>query len=439
MTTHFVIADPKRCIGCYTCMPACVVVHEAAGLQAHPRLHVTHTPHGTMPMQCRHCEDAPCSKACPAGCFTITDEVQLNESLCIGCKMCMIACPFGVIEPYGTPTQNEQMPIEPYAARDGAVLPFSSHTNTRASAPLGALLTWTAGVRTVAVKCDLCHFREEGPACIQVCPTKTLRVVEHGNLQLQYDEKALFDAALKGGLVERVAAPLAMVMLAITGALAAMCFVKAFGITFLGTPRDGRAAGATEVDRAMLGGMGILAVCCVLFGLGAPLVAPVVRNAAAPLAGAAPAVVQGLTVYPGDPAQAVVSPALLAVLLAGLLGVPVALSAYYAAERPPRRVATEMWAAGYAPDSSMLVSAFGFGEPIRVMFRPLYALRSRTAVVSARTEKELGGTAVAALAGPEEGLQVAAGDRSRRFAAYGIASLVLLLLFAALLLVVGGR
>ena len=64
--TKFVIADPKLCIGCYTCMPACVVVHQEAGLQAYPRLHVTHTPHGTMPMQCRHCEDAPCSKACPA-------------------------------------------------------------------------------------------------------------------------------------------------------------------------------------------------------------------------------------------------------------------------------------------------------------------------------------------------------------------------------------
>ena len=172
--TKFVIADPKLCIGCYTCMPACVAVHQEAGLQAHPRLHVTHTPFGTMPMQCRHCEDAPCAKACPVGCFTITDEVQLNESLCIGCKMCVLACPFGVIEPHGTGTQNEQLPILPYMPFDGSHIPYSSEPTTPVSAPMSPLLEWTAGVRTVAVKCDLCYFREEGPACIQVCPTKAL-------------------------------------------------------------------------------------------------------------------------------------------------------------------------------------------------------------------------------------------------------------------------
>jgi hydrogenase-4 component A len=189
MTTKFVIADPKKCIGCYTCMPACVVVHQEAGLQAYPRLHVTHTPHGTMPMQCRHCEDAPCSKACPAGCFKITDEVQLNESLCIGCKMCVLACPFGVIEPHGTGTQNEQMPILPYVPPGGSPIPYSSEPTTPATAPLSALLAWTQGVRTVAVKCDLCYFREEGPACIQVCPTKALRMVDPDEIEATIADK----------------------------------------------------------------------------------------------------------------------------------------------------------------------------------------------------------------------------------------------------------
>ena len=189
MSTKFVIADPKRCIGCYTCMPACVSVHQEVGLQAYPRLHVTHTPHGTMPMQCRHCEDAPCSKACPAGCFTIGDTVQLNESLCIGCKMCMLACPFGVIEPHGTPTQNEQMPINPYHPFDMPALEFSPQTETQVPAPLGPLLTWTAGVRTVAVKCDVCYFRPEGPACIQVCPTKALHLVDPSDVDDQNQDK----------------------------------------------------------------------------------------------------------------------------------------------------------------------------------------------------------------------------------------------------------
>jgi hydrogenase-4 component A len=184
--TKFVIADPKLCIGCYTCMPACVVVHQEAGLQAFPRLHVTHTPHGTMPMQCRHCEDAPCAKACPAGCFAIGETVQLNEGLCIGCKMCVLACPFGVIEPHGTGTQNLQMPLDAYFAADGATLPYAPPPVPEApavAAPLGPLLSWTAGVRTIAVKCDVCYFREEGPACIQVCPTKALSLVEHRDME----------------------------------------------------------------------------------------------------------------------------------------------------------------------------------------------------------------------------------------------------------------
>lgn len=189
MSTKFVIADPKLCIGCYTCMPACVSVHQEVGLQAFPRLHVTHTPHGTMPMQCRHCEDAPCSKACPAGCFTIDDTVQLNESLCIGCKMCVLACPFGVIEPHGTPTQNEQMPILPYGPLTTPMLPYSPQAESPVSQPLGSFLNWTAGIRTVAVKCDVCYFREEGPACIQVCPTKALRLVDPQDIDDQNQDK----------------------------------------------------------------------------------------------------------------------------------------------------------------------------------------------------------------------------------------------------------
>ena len=62
---RFVIADPEKCIGCYNCEAGCVDVHEKAGLAAYPRLQVTHTVLGTMPLQCRNCDDAPCEKVCP--------------------------------------------------------------------------------------------------------------------------------------------------------------------------------------------------------------------------------------------------------------------------------------------------------------------------------------------------------------------------------------
>ncbi len=70
-------------------------------------------------------------------------------------------------------------------------------------------------------------------------------------------------------------------MLALSAALAAACFVKAFGVTFLGRPRTTVAAGAQEVDRWSLAAMFILAGLCLLIGIiPAPIIdalAPVVN------------------------------------------------------------------------------------------------------------------------------------------------------------------
>ncbi len=41
-----------------------------------------------------------------------------------------------------------------------------------APARVSSLLDWVPGVRAIAVKCDLCHFDEQGPACVRTCPTK---------------------------------------------------------------------------------------------------------------------------------------------------------------------------------------------------------------------------------------------------------------------------
>lgn len=156
MTNTFVIADPDRCLGCYTCMAACSVNHRKEGLQAQPRLFLTHSPVGTMPVQCHHCENAPCSLVCPVQAITIGDQgVQLNEGLCIGCKMCAYVCPFGAVTVNGTnpPAREEPLSLKP------------------------SLLDWVPGKKQVAIKCDLCTFSSEGPACVQACPTKALQVV----------------------------------------------------------------------------------------------------------------------------------------------------------------------------------------------------------------------------------------------------------------------
>ena len=82
----------------------------AVGLQAYPRLHVTRTPQGIMPIQCRHCEDAMCALVCPVRAITHTaNSIQINERLCIGCKMCALACPYGNILPGGTPVPGLEL------------------------------------------------------------------------------------------------------------------------------------------------------------------------------------------------------------------------------------------------------------------------------------------------------------------------------------------
>jgi hydrogenase-4 component B len=69
------------------------------------------------------------------------------------------------------------------------------------------------------------------------------------------------------GSLVRLMFPLSGAMLALTGALAAACFVKAFGITFLAQPRSEPAAQAREASPTMLLGMGLLTGACVFLGL----------------------------------------------------------------------------------------------------------------------------------------------------------------------------
>ena len=81
----FVVADPGKCIGCKVCEVACAVVHSdvpvtTAGTMVTPiipKLYVVKTATVTMPIQCRHCEDAPCGNACP--CPIHEDEEKFGQ------------------------------------------------------------------------------------------------------------------------------------------------------------------------------------------------------------------------------------------------------------------------------------------------------------------------------------------------------------------------
>jgi hydrogenase-4 component A len=157
-------------------MAGCVESHQEVGLQAYPRLHVVRTqPAGTMPVQCRHCEEPACAAVCPVNAIIcVGDSIQLNESLCIGCKMCALACPFGAIIPGGTPVPAFGFNVGQYAYLNTPYEPDSMYLREFATNDRLSLLSWGIGQKTVAVKCDLCYFREEGPTCVRVCPHNAL-------------------------------------------------------------------------------------------------------------------------------------------------------------------------------------------------------------------------------------------------------------------------
>ena len=79
--------------------------------------------------------------------------------------------------------------------------------------------------------------------------------------------------------------PVAVGMLALTSGLAAACFVKAFGITFLAHPRSPEAEHAHEAPFSMQCGMGLLALACIGLGVAPFAVVPVLGGVLAGLGG----------------------------------------------------------------------------------------------------------------------------------------------------------
>ena len=104
MTQKTMVIDLDRCIGCFACEVACKQENNVAlGVYYNKVLSIG--PMGKfpdikqyfLPSICQCCKDAPCVKVCPTGATYRTDDGQIlvNKEKCIGCKMCMAACPYG--------------------------------------------------------------------------------------------------------------------------------------------------------------------------------------------------------------------------------------------------------------------------------------------------------------------------------------------------------
>lgn len=189
--------------------------------------------------------------------------------------------------------------------------------------------------------------------------------------------QSLFMASTGSFIAVRALSPLFAVMLALTGALAAMCFVKAYGVTFAGTSRSVRAQEAREVPVPMLAGKAFLAAGCIALGLGAPVVAPYIVKVASALLGTSPVrVSNGLLVFPASSSQAVLSTPLMLFLLVGLVTLPLLIVALQGGMQAGRRIDAEPWACGYKYSPRMVYASAAFAQPLHVLFHSAYWLRS---------------------------------------------------------------
>jgi hydrogenase-4 component B len=190
-------------------------------------------------------------------------------------------------------------------------------------------------------------------------------------------EWLVFQTLLGGSAIPQpeiaVIMPIAVAMLALTSGLAAACFVKAFGITFLAIPRSAAAEGAHEAPLSMQSGMAALVAACVGLGLGPALVVPVLGSTLTGFHGLAPATVAFSLALPLRAPGLVgqMSPLLLAAGLALIVGLTLCALRVLGAERG-RRV-SDTWGCGRIGQTPrQQYTATAFAEPLRRVFAELY-------------------------------------------------------------------
>ena len=184
--------------------------------------------------------------------------------------------------------------------------------------------------------------------------------------------------SLQSGVL-RAIIPIAAVVLALTGALAAAAFVRLYGIAFLGKARTRRARHASEASKGMVWAQGILATLCLLFGVLPSWTVSAMSRITENLTGYAlpTASAHGwlwLTPVSAETASYSAPLVLLGVMLAFL-----AWAVVYFVLRPSGKVKTvrdDAWDCGFGPLSSrMQYSATAFSMPIQRIFNSVWRLR----------------------------------------------------------------
>lgn len=223
-------------------------------------------------------------------------------------------------------------------------------TQTRDLERLGGLIRrmpWTAATFLV------------GAAAISALPPLNGFVSEWLTLQ------SLLSLATLGP-VAAIGSAVAAGLLALTGGLAAFCFVKAFGVAFLGMPRSDKADGAREVGPSMRSAMAFLALLCLALGLLPTLVVRLLAPVTAELVGVSAQPSLGLTPLPVPGRGGALAPLALIGLLAALAGLALLLAR--AIGGPGRSRVAPPWGCGIDLEPSMQYSAAALAKPVRIIF-----------------------------------------------------------------------
>jgi hydrogenase-4 component B len=176
----------------------------------------------------------------------------------------------------------------------------------------------------------------------------------------------------------RLMFPFSGAMLALTGALAAACFVKAFGITFLAQPRSQAAADAHEGSPTMLTGMALLTAACVFLGLFPTLFIRVFDSVTSQLVG------QELSAQLGQLNGWVLASnglhggtvSTLGMVLVGVCLLPLPLGLWLMFGRHAEVRIGPTWDCGLKGlTPHMEYTATGFSKPIRMIFKALFRPR----------------------------------------------------------------
>jgi hydrogenase-4 component B len=245
----------------------------------------------------------------------------------------------------------------------GSVLCRTHVRNIEELGGLARRMPWTAGLFLL------------GAVAISALPPLNGFVSEWLTFQALLGGAGLFHGPAGLGIVFSAA------MLALTGGLAAACFAKAFGVTFLGRPRTAHAEHATEAPPSMIAAMAWLGVVCVALGV-VPgyamrlLDAPTTEllhgpGAIAVVTARGPLVLTTAATASGMDATAI-SMTMVAALLVALTAMAWVLRR--GLRRAPARAAPT-WTCGMSPTARFDYTAMAFAKPLRLVFAALYRPR----------------------------------------------------------------